>query len=75
MSLTFNGGIVNTLFALAFAVILIALLWGLVMYFAEMGSEEAKKEHKAITIGSVTWLFLLMCLYAVVLWLRSSLGI
>ncbi|MDO8548289.1 MAG: hypothetical protein Q7R71_01300 [bacterium] len=70
-----SGGIINTLFALAFAVILVAVFWGLVMYFAEMGSDEAKKEHKGIVIGSITALFLLMCLYAVVEWLRSLAGI
>lgn len=70
-----SGGIINTLFALVFAVVLVAIFWGLVMYFAELGSDEAKKEHKSIIIGSITALVLLMCLYALVEWLRSLAGI
>jgi len=70
-----SGGIINTIFALALAITLLAVLWGLVMYFAEMGSDEAKKEHKGIIIGSITALFLLMCLYAVIAWLRSLAGV
>lgn len=70
-----NGGIINTIFALLFAAALIAVVWGLVLYFGEMGSDEAKKEHKGIIIGSITWLFLLMCIYAVVEWIRASVGV
>ncbi|MDO8548054.1 MAG: hypothetical protein Q7R71_00030 [bacterium] len=70
-----SGGIINTLFALVFAVTLLAVFWGIVMYYAEIGSEEAKREHKSIIIGSITALFLLMCLYAVVDWLRATLGV
>lgn len=70
-----RGGIINTLFALVFAIILLAVFWGLVMYFGELGSDEAKKEYKGVIVGSITALFLLMCLYAVVEWLRSLAGV
>jgi hypothetical protein len=40
-----------------------------------MGSEEGKKEYKGILIGSITALFLLMCVYAVLQWLGSLIGI
>ena len=70
-----SGGIINTLFALIFAVTLLAIVWGIVMYFAEVGSEEARKEYKGVILGSVTALFLLMCAYAVVEWIRTGLGV
>lgn len=70
-----SGGIINTLFALAFAVNLIAIFWGIIMYYAEISSQEANKEFKSVIIGSITSLFLLMCLYAVVDWLRGVLGV
>jgi hypothetical protein len=70
-----SGGIISTIFALLFAVVLVAGFWSLIMYFAEMGSEEGKKEYKGILIGSITALFLLMCVYAVLQWLGSLIGI
>lgn len=69
------GDIINTIFALIFAVLLLAIFWGLVMYFVEIGSEEAKREYKGVIIGSITGLFLLMCLFAIVEWLRSISGL
>lgn len=70
-----SGGILNTLFALLFAVTLLAFFWGLVMYVAELGSQEAKIEYKSVIVGSITALFLLMCLYAVIEWLGGLLGL
>ena len=70
-----SGGIINNIFALLFAATLIAIFWGIVMYFAEIGSEEAKKEFKNVIIGSITALFLLMCLYAVTEWLFGLAGV
>ncbi len=70
-----QGGIINTLFALIIAINLLAILWGLVMYFVEIGSDEAKKEYKGVIVGSITSLFLLMCLFAVVDWIRTGLGV
>ena len=69
-----SGGIINTLFALVFAVNLVALLWGIVIYFTEMGSDHGKLEGKEMILKMVTYLFLLMCLYAVVDWVRGLLG-
>jgi uncharacterized membrane protein len=69
-----SGGIINTIFGLMFAAALVAIFWGLVMYFAEIGSEEAKKEFKGVIIGGITALFLLMFLYALVEWLFSLTG-
>ena len=70
-----SGGIINTGFAFLFAVILTALVWGIVMYFAEIASIEAKIEYKSVIVGSITALFLLMCLYAIVAWVRAALGV
>ncbi len=70
-----QAGIINTIFALLFAVIILAFFWGLMMYWVEIGSDEAKKEYKDVILGSVTWLFLLMCIYAVVEWVRAGIGI
>jgi uncharacterized membrane protein len=69
-----QAGLLDTIFAFAFAATLIAVMWGIVMYFAEIGSEEARKEFKGIIIGSITWLLVLMCLYAIVGWIQHSLG-
>ena len=66
-----SGGIINTIFALVFAVNLVAILWGISIYYAEFGSDEGKKEGKDFIIKSVTILFLLMCLYALVVWVRN----
>jgi len=70
-----SGGIVNTVFALVFAVNLLAIFWSLIMYFFNLGSQEHAKEFKSLIIGSVTSLFLLMCLFAIVDWIRSALGV
>lgn len=70
-----EGGIVNTIFALLFAITIIAIVWGIVMYWAEIGSLEAAKEFKGLIINSVTALFLLICAYAVFDWVRAMLGI
>jgi hypothetical protein len=67
--------IIHTVLALIFAIVLVAAAWSLVMYFAEMGSEEGKKEYKSLLLGSITALFLLMCLYAVLQWLGGLIGI
>jgi hypothetical protein len=73
--MTISGGIINTFFALVFAIILIAILWGLATYFTEFGSDHGKREGKALILGSVSWLFLWMVIYALVLWVRSATGI
>lgn len=70
-----TGDILNTLFALVFSVLLIGVFWSIAMYFVEFGSEPGKKEYKGFIIGFVTWLFLLMFLYALVAWLRGAVGI
>jgi uncharacterized membrane protein len=62
------------LFALVFAVLLVAIFWSIVMYFSEMGNEHGKKHSKEMILNTVTYLFLLMCAYAVVDWIRTSLG-
>ena len=67
-------GIINTLFALVFAVLLVALLWAIAIYFTEMGSDHGKLEGKEMILRTVTNLFLLMCIYGVVEWVRGSLG-
>ena len=66
--------VLNTLFALLFAILIVSIIWGLSFYFAELGSQEGMKEAKNIFMGGVTLLLLLMCLYAVVEWLRASIG-
>ena len=70
-----QGGILNTLFALIFAMMIVSIIWGLSIYFTEFGSQEGMKGAKNIFMGGVTLLFLLMCLYAVVEWIRTSVGI
>lgn len=69
-----SGGIINTLFALVLAVNLVALVWGIAIYFTEMGSDHGKAEGKEMILKMVTYLFLLMCLYAVIEWVRGLLG-
>ena len=69
-----QGGIINTIFALVFAIIVVALVWAISIYFTEMGSDHGKAEGKAMILQWVTYLFLLMCLYAVVEWIRSAVG-
>jgi len=69
-----SGGIINTIFALLFAIIVVALVWAIAMYFTEMGSDHGKAEGKAMILQWVTYLLLLMCIYAVVDWIRSLLG-
>jgi RsiW-degrading membrane proteinase PrsW (M82 family) len=66
--------VLNTLFALLFAILIVSIIWGLSFYFAELGSQEGMKEAKNIFMGGVTLLLLLMCLYAVVEWIRASIG-
>ena len=70
-----SGGIVNTFFALIFAVVLVAIMWGMVMYFTEMGSVEGQAEGKALVLSSVTYLFILMIIYALIEWARGAIGI
>ena len=70
-----QGGLLNTIFGLLFAILLVAIFWSITMYYAEMGSEWSKKEHKSMLIKAITALFLLLCLYAVVEWLRGLIGI
>ena len=72
---SFSGGIINTFFALIFAIILVTIFWSMVMYFTEMGSEHGKAEGKAMILSSVTTLFIFMCIFALVDWVRSSLGL
>lgn len=67
-------GIINTVFALVFAIIIVALVWGIAIYYAEFGSDHGKLEGKEFIIKWVTYLFLLMCLYAVVEWIRGAVG-
>ena len=69
------GGIINTVFALVIAVILIWILWSLAIYFSEMGSEEGKKEGKAFILASTTSLFVVMVIYWLVQWIRAATGI
>ncbi|MGC9602783.1 MAG: hypothetical protein ABSE76_03555 [Minisyncoccia bacterium] len=69
-----QGDVLNTLFALVFAIIIVSIIWGLSFYFAGMGSQERMKEAKNIIIGGITLLLLLMCLYGVVEWIRAAIG-
>jgi RsiW-degrading membrane proteinase PrsW (M82 family) len=72
---SFSGGIINTFFALVFAVIIVTIVWAMVMYFTEMGSEHGKAEGKALILSSVTTLFIVMCIYALIDWARTSVGL
>ena len=63
------------MFALLFAIVLIGVVWSILMYFAELGSEEGKREFKGMTINWITTLIGLMVLYALVNWLRGYFGI
>lgn len=65
---------INTIFALIFAVNLIAIVWGIIIYFVEFGSDHGKQEGKEMILRTVTYLFLLMCVYAIVAWIRGLLG-
>jgi RsiW-degrading membrane proteinase PrsW (M82 family) len=69
-----QGDVLNTLFALVFAILIVSIIWGLSFYFAEMGSQEGIREAKNIFMGGITLLLLLMCLYAVVEWIRAAIG-
>ncbi len=69
-----QGGIINTIFALLFAVNVVAIVWGIAIYFTEMGSDHGKAEGKEFILKSVTYLLLLMCIYAVVEWVRNAVG-
>jgi len=69
-----SGGVINTIFALIFAVNLVAIIWGIAIYYTEFGSDEGKLEGKEFIIKMVTYLFLLMCLYAIVVWVRNAVG-
>jgi len=69
-----QGGIINTIFALVFAVNVVAIVWGIAIYFTELGSDHGKAEGKELILKTVTYLFLLMVLYAVVLWVRGAVG-
>ncbi|HEY5382991.1 MAG TPA: hypothetical protein VIJ88_00305 [Candidatus Paceibacterota bacterium] len=70
-----QGGIINTLFALLFAMLIVSIIWGLSLYFTELGSQEGMKEAKNIFMGGITLLFLLMCVYAAVEWARGVIGL
>lgn len=67
-------GIINTIFAIVFAITLVAFVWGLVMYFAEFGSEHGKREYKGLFMGAITLLLVEMCVFWVVDWVRGTLG-
>jgi hypothetical protein len=69
-----SGGIINTIFALVFAVNIVAIAWAISIYYTEFGSDHGKEEGKDMIIKWVTYLFLLMCLYAVVEWVRNLIG-
>jgi|GEM_PF-3585590 RsiW-degrading membrane proteinase PrsW (M82 family) len=69
-----QGDVLNTLFALVFAILIVSIIWGLSFYFAEFGSQEGMKESKNIFMGGVTLLLLLMVLYGVVEWIRAAIG-
>ena len=70
----FSGGIINTFFALLFAVNLVAILWSLGVYFTEFGSEQGKASAKSLVLSSVTILFFLMCVFAIIEWVRATVG-
>ena len=70
-----QGGIINTLFALIFAILVVSVIWGLSLYFSGFGSQEEMKEAKNVFMGGITGLFLLMCLYAVIEWIRAAIGL
>ncbi len=70
-----HGGIINTLFALIFAILIVSIIWGLSLYFTELGSQEGMKEAKNVFMGGVTLLFVLMIVYALVEWLRAVVGV
>ena len=70
-----QGDVLNTLFALVFAILIVSIIWGLSFYFAELGSQEGVKESKNIFMGGITLLLLLTCLYAVVEWIRAAIGL
>ena len=69
-----HGGVINTIFALLFAVNLVAVLWALAMYFTELGSDHGKAEGKEFILNSVSCLWGLMIIYALVDWVRTAVG-
>lgn len=69
------GDIVNEIFGLVFALNLVWLIWCVAMYFAELTSEEAKREYKPLIIGGASMLVFLMLLWVLVEWIRASLGL
>ena len=69
-----QGGIINTLFALIFAMLIVSIVWGLALYFTELGSQEGMKEAKNIFMGGVTLLLVFMVLYGLVEWVRTAVG-
>lgn len=69
-----HAGIINTLFALIFAILIVSIIWGMAIYFTEFGSQEGMKESKNIFMGGVTLLLVLMLVYGVVAWLRAAIG-
>jgi hypothetical protein len=70
-----HAGIINTIFALIFAILIVSIIWGLSMYFNELNSQEGSKEAKNIFMGGLTLLVLTMMLYGVVEWIRASIGL
>lgn len=67
-------GIINTIFALVFAITIVGFVWGIIMYFAEFGSEHGKRHYKDIFMTSVTLLVVEMAVFGIVDWLRSATG-
>jgi len=70
-----HAGIINTFFALIFAILIVSIIWGFALYFTEFGSQEGMKEAKNIFMGGITLLLVLMIIYAIVSWLRAAVGV
>lgn len=67
--------IIDTLFALVFAVVLVYIVWSLVMYYVEIGSEWGKKEYKGFILRGITWLLELVVIYAILHWVLGLIGL
>ncbi len=70
-----HGGIINTFFALIFAILIVATIWGFSLYFTELGSQEGMKEAKNIFMGSITLILVVMIIYGIVEWVRHAVGL
>jgi len=70
-----HAGIINTIFALVFAILIVAMIWGISLYYTELGSQEGLRESKNIYMGAVTLLLVFIIIYAIVEWIRGAIGI